>query len=278
MARWRLSQMPLLLAAFVTSGPAQWLNYRAPGTPRLRDGKPNLTAPAPRAANGKPDLSGIWQAESAPLKDIGQFLLPGGINGLGEDLPSKYFFNFFADLPGGGEPFQPEAAELYRKAAQQPPKPSTLCGPPSLPNYDLVPVPFKIFQTPRATLILYEADTIFRQVFSDGRKLPEDPQPSWLGYSVGGWERDVFVVETTGFNSKGPLDAFGHPHSDSLRLTERFRRRDFGHLEAELTVDDSKTYTKPVTIRVTFRLLPDTELLESFCSEGESDLAHLAGR
>lgn len=278
MTRWRNSWISLVIAALGTCAQAQWLNYRAPGTPRLRDGKPNLSAPAPRAANGKPDLSGIWQAEEAPLKDIEPFLLPGGINGLGEDLPSKYFFNFFADFPRGGEPFQAEAAGMYRKAAQNPPKPSTLCGPPSLPNYELVPAPFKIFQTGRATLILYEADSVFRQVFTDGRKLPEDPQPSWLGYSVGRWERESFVIETVGFNSKGPLDAFGHPHSEALRLTERFRRRDFGHLEGEITVDDTKTYTKPVTIRVNFRLFPDTELLESFCSEGETDLAHIAGR
>ena len=123
-------------------------------------------------------------------------------------------------------------------------------------------------------MILYEADTIFRQIFSDGRALPADPQPSWLGYSVGRWMGDAFVAETVGFNEKAPLDALGHPRSEALRLTESFRRPDFGHLDVQITVDDPKTYTKPVTIQVRFRLLTDTELLESFCNENEKDLSH----
>ncbi|HLH43944.1 MAG TPA: hypothetical protein VKV74_13220 [Bryobacteraceae bacterium] len=253
---------------------AQWATYRDPTTPRTKDGRPNLSAPAPRA-NGKPDLSGIWQAESAPVAEIRQFLLSGDINGLGEDLPSKYFFNFFADVPFGMEPFQPEAAAAFRRLAQNRRKPPTLCPPPSLPLTDLLPVPYKIVQTPRATLFLYEADSVFRQIFTDGRKLPEDPQPGWLGYSVGKWMGDSFVVETVGFNDKGPLDVIGHPRSESMRMTESFRRRDFGHLEASITIDDPRTYLMPVTIRVGFRLVPDTELLESFCSEGEKDLPHL---
>src|SRR5262245_18093934 len=127
-------------------------------------------------------------------------------------------------------------------------------------------------------MVLYEADTVFRQIFSDGRALPVDPQPSWLGYSVGKWVVDAFVVETVGFNDKAPLDALGHPRSEALRLTERFRRRDFGHMDVQITIDDAKLYTKPVTILVKHRLLPDTELLESFCNENEKDLVHLHKR
>lgn len=256
---------------------AQWASYRDPTTPRTKDGKPNLSAPAPRL-NGKPDLTGIWEIESAPLKEIGQFLLPGGVNGLGEDLPSKYFFNFFADFPMGQEPMQPAAAELYRKTATSGIKPPSLCQLPSLPLESTVPAPFKIVQTPRIMMMLYEADTVFRQIHTDGRKLPSDPQPSWMGYSVGRWEGDAFLAETVGFNDKGQLDAFGHPHSESMRLTERFRRRDFGHMDIEFTVDDPKTYTKPVTIRTGFRLMPDTELIETFCAEDEKDLAHFPGK
>jgi len=122
-------------------------------------------------------------------------------------------------------------------------------------------------------MVLYEADTIFRQIFSDGRALPPDPQPSWLGYSVGKWAGEAFVVETVGFNDKAPLDLLGHPRSEALRLTETFRRRDFGHMDVQMTFDDPKMYTKPVTILVKYRLLPDTELLESFCNENEKDLA-----
>jgi hypothetical protein len=247
--------------------------YHDPAVPRTRDGKPNLTAPAPRL-NGKPDLSGIWQAESAPLAEIKQFLLPEGINGLGEDLPSKYFFNFFADYPAGQEPMLPEVHAQLTKAPPGRGRVDSLCPLPTLPLEGLVPAPFKIVQTPRLTMVLYEADTVFRQVFSDGRELPSDPQPSWLGYSVGKWAGDAFVVETVGFTDKVPLDLLGHPRSEALRLTETFRRRDFGHMDVQITVDDPKIYTKPITILVKYRLLPDTELLESFCNENEKDLAH----
>src|SRR5262245_9711852 len=256
---------------------AQWAVYRDPTVPRTRDGKPNLSAPAPRL-NGKPDLSGIWQAESAPLAEIKQFLLPEGINGLGEDLPPKYFFNVFADYPGGREPMRPEVRAQIEKRPPGGGMPPTLCPLPTLPLEGLVPAPFKIVQTPRLTMVLYEADTVFRQIFSDGRALPPDPQPSWLGYSVGKWAGDAFVVDTIGFNDKAPLDALGHPRSDALRLTETFRRRDFGHLDVGITVDDPKIYTKPVTALVKYRLLADTELLEGFCNEDEKDLAHQVGR
>jgi hypothetical protein len=255
---------------------AQWLNFRDSTVPRTRDGEPNLSAPVHRL-NGKPDLSGIWEVESSPRKQLEPYLLPGGVNGLGEDDPSIYFINFFYDFSFGKEPFQPEAATRFQQQMHSNRKPPTLCMPPSLPVADLVPAPFKIVQTPRMLLILYEADTVFRQIFTDGRKLPNDPQPSWLGYSVGKWEGDSLVVETIGFNERGTLDAMGHFHSETMRVTERMHRRDFGHMEMELTVADSKTYTQPVTVRVNFRLLPDTELLESFCSEAEHDLAHLPG-
>jgi hypothetical protein len=267
----------MLLAVTSSLSKAQWAVYRDPTTPRTHDGRPNLSAPAPRM-NGKTDLSGIWEAESAPLADIKQFLLPSGINGLGEDLPSKYFFNFFADYPFGQEPLQPAAMASFQKALESTAKPPTLCPLPSLPVENLIPIPYKIVQTPRIMMFLYEDATAFRQVFTDGRKLPEDPQPSWFGYSVGKWVGDAFVAETAGFNDKAPVDILGHPHSESLRLTESYRRRDFGHMEVQMTVDDPKTYTRPVTIRVNYRLLPDTELIESFCAENEKDLAHFPGK
>jgi hypothetical protein len=265
----------LLIMLAAAPAYAQWAIYHDPATPRTRDGKPNLSAPAPRLS-GKPDLSGIWEAESAPVQEIQQFLLPGGINGLGEDLPSKYFFNFLADYPAGQEPLQPAVKALLEKAPQGGGAPPTLCPLPTLPLEDLLPVPFKIIQTPRVMMMLYEDNDMFRQIFNDGRKLPDDPQPSWLGYSVGKWVGDTFVAETVGFNGAAPIDTLGHPRSESLRLTESFHRRDFGHMEMQITVDDPKTYTKPVTIHVNFRLLPDTELIESFCAEDEKDLVHFA--
>jgi hypothetical protein len=266
-----LAVVVLLVLLTPPSVNAQWAVYRDPAVPRTGDGKPNLSAPVPRL-NGKPDLSGIWQAESAPVAEIQQFLLPGGINGLGEDLPSKYFFNVYGDYPLGQEPMRPEVRAQLGK--RPPAAPATLCMLPSLPLQSLVPAPFKIVQTPRLTAMLYEADTVFRQVFTDGRALPPDPQPSWLGYSVGKWSGDSFVVETVGFNDKAPLDALGHPRSEAMRLTESFRRRDYGHMDMQMTIDDPKTYTKPATFLVKLRLLPDTELLEGFCNENEKDLAH----
>ena len=269
-------RITLLLAALIAVplfANAQWAVYHDPALPRTREGKPNLAAPAPRL-NGKPDLSGIWEAESAPVAEIQQFLLPGGINGLGEDLPSKYFFNFFADYPAGQEPLRPEVRAQLEKRPPGPGSPRTLCPLPSLPLQSVLPEPFKIVQTPRLTMVLYEADTVFRQIFSDGRTLPPDPQPSWFGYSVGKWVSDAFVAETVGFNDKSPLDALGHPRSEAMRLTETFRRRDFGHLEVQITIDDPRVLTKTVTILVKYRLVPDTELLESFCAENEKDLAH----
>lgn len=255
---------------------AQWLNVRDPAAPRGHDGAPNLSAPAPRV-NGKPDLSGVWQVEGSPRKQLEPFVLPGGVNGLGEDDPNIHFIDFFFDSGMGKEPFQPAAAAVWQQNAKNPQGPPTLCQPPSLPIVDLLPAPFKIFQSPREVLFLYEEESVYRQIFTDGRKLPDDPQPSWMGYSVGKWENGWFVVDAIGFNDKGSLDAMGHFHSEALRVTERFHRIDFGHMEAEVTVNDPKTYTQPVTVRVNFRLLPDTDVIESFCSEGEQDLAHMRG-
>lgn len=266
-----------LLMGAPLSGGAQWLNFRDPGTPRTGDGQVNLTAPAPRV-HGKPDLSGIWEVEGSPRKQLEPYLLPGGINGLGEDDPNIYFVNFFHDFGFGKEPFQPAAVKQLQQRMKNPEKPSTLCAPPSLPASDLLPAPFKIVQSSKMMLFLYEGDTSFRQVFTDGRTLPGDPQPSWLGYSVAKWDGDWLVVDTIGFNDKGPLDAMGHFHSEQMRLTERIHRKDFGHMEMEITVDDPKTFTKAVTNRVNVRLLPDTELIESFCSEGEQDLSHMRGQ
>ena len=271
----------LSVIAFVAasvSAPAQWINQATPGTPRTKDGKPILTAPAPRRG-GKPDLASVWQAESAPRKEIEHLMLPGGENGLGEDVPSKYFLNFFSDFPFLHEPFQPAAGKTYGERMRSGQKPPTLCAPPNLPAMDVAPAPFKFVPTPGLLMMLYEGDTIFyRQIYTDGRKLPADPQPSWLGYSVGKWSGDWFVIDTIGFNDKGVMDAMGHPHSAGMRLTERFRRRDFGHMDLEITVDDQKIYTQPVTVKVNLRLLPDSDVIESFCTEGENDLAHMPGK
>ena len=255
---------------------AQWLNHPTPGIPRTPDGKPNLSAPAPRAADGKPDLSGLWQTESAP-PELLERLIPGTTNGAGEEPLSQYFINIFSDFKPEAEPLLPAAAALFRQRAQNFSKESPLphCLPEGMPLVEMAPAPYKIIQTPGLTAMLYERDTTFRQVFTDGRKLPDDPQPSWLGYSAGKWDGDSLVVDSVGFNDRAWLDARGHTHSEALRLTERFHRLDFGHMELQLTIDDPKTYARPFTIHLKQRLLPDTDLLESFCAENEKDATHI---
>ena len=246
-----------LLIIAVVPATAQWLDYKTPGIPRLRDGKPNLSAPVPRTADGKPDLSGIYQANNG-----------------------RQFQNVAADLRPEDFPIQPWAAALAKKREEENRKddPYSHCMPPAVPRINVANHPFKILQLPGVLAILYETSNVFRQIFTDGRPLPKDPQPTWLGYSVGRWENDTLVVDSNGFNDRNWLDGDkGHPLSDALRVTERFRRIDFGHLEIQVTIDDPKVYTKPWTIKESLNLLPDTELLENVC-ENERDSGHLVGK
>ena len=263
---------------------AQWLNYPTPGTPRTRDGKPNLSAKTPRASNGKPDLSGVWQTEFAPPGEnerlfgdvVKDFVVPG-------DDPrtfSKYFLNILADFKPEEAPLRPETAQLFRKNAESGARnnPSALCLPQGIVRADILSYsPFKIIQNPGLIAILYEVDTTFRQVYTDGRKLPVDPQPAWLGYSVGHWEGDTLVVETNGLNNEGWLDMDGHPQTESTKITERFRRRDFGHMELQLIVDDPTAYTKPWGGKIGLEFVPDEELIEAIC-DNEKDGPHMVGK
>lgn len=255
---------------------AQWINHPLPGAPRTRDGKVNLTAKAPRLRDGKPDLAGIWQIENPTREERYKFFFDG-INNLGEDPPSKYFMNILYDFKPEDAPMRPEAVALLQqhRAGMAKDIPSTRCLPFGLPLMNAAPFPHKMLQMPGEIVVLYEHDTTFRQIFMDGRALPKDPSPSWLGYSVGRWEGDQLVVDTIGFNDKGWLDAFGHPHSEDMHVTERFHRPDFGHMDVQVTVDDPKMYTKPFTITLHQRLLPDTDLLENICAENEQDRKHM---
>jgi hypothetical protein len=257
------------------------LNDPTPGTPRTRDGKPSLSAKAPRASNGKPDFSGVWRIEPPRpgelerlFGDLSVFVVPG------DDVRtfSKYYIHILSDFKQSEEPIRPEAAALTGRHAQRQDHPTSRCLPMGLPGVSLIAYPFKIVQTLATIVMLYEVDGTFRQVHTDGRRLPVDPQPAWLGYSVGKWEGDTLVVNTAGFNDKTWLDAIGHPHSEEMRLQERFRRLDFGHLEVQMTIDDPGTFTKPFTITFTELLIPDTDILEFVCSENEKDRAHMTGQ
>jgi len=233
---------------------AQWVKVPAGAIPRTSDGKPNLSAPAPRMADGKPDLSGVWE--------------PNG----------KYVQNLAADLKTDEVPFQPWAKALYderKTGAHSKDDQAAHCLPQGVPRINAAPAPWKIVQTPRFIVIIYEAFTLWRQIFLDGREMAADVTPTWLGYSVGKWEGDTLVVDTKGFNGKAWIDQLGKPSTEALHVIERFRRKDFGHVEIQITIDDSKAYTRPWTVTEEVRLLPDTELMEFICNENNRDLEHL---
>jgi hypothetical protein len=255
---------------------AQWLQHRDPAIPRMKDGKPNLSAPAPRASNGTPDLSGVWAAE--PSDDVKRRLSGDAANPLDADLQfiSRYALNILADFKPEDEPIRPEAAAIFRqrKEALGKDSPTSHCLPGAVPFSSLI-APFKIIQTPRVVVMLLEDNNPPRQIHTDRRTLPADPWPSWMGYSVGRWENDTLIADTIGFNDRSWLDAAGHPHGESLHIVERFQRRDFGHMHVALTIDDPKMYTKPFTVQIIYRLLPDTDVLESVCAENDKDRIHL---
>src|SRR5580765_1498727 len=271
----------VLFAGALLFAPGQWLNYPTPGTPRGTDGKPNLSAKAPRASNGKPDLSGVWRTEynssAENTRLFGPSLEAFAVPGDDPSTFSKYFLNILVDFKPEDNPMRPAAAELLRKNTEKKANSSSArCLPQGLPRTDINSyAPFKILQTPGVIAVLYEVDNTHRQIYTDGRALPVDPQPTWGGYSVGRWDGDTLVVDAAGFNDETWLDSGGHPHSEALRVHERFYRRDFGHMDLTVTVDDPKMYTKPFTIKVTELLQPDTDILESVCNENEKDRARL---
>ena len=253
-----------LLIVQVTAS-AQWLHYREPGIPRTKDGKPDLAAAAPKTHDGKPDLSGIWDP-AVEVQDLGDEKAP---------VPS-----LFLDITHGVKPgdaaMLPAAQGLFdqRRREHDAGDPLANCKPIGVPRVEFSPSPIRIVQSQSLVVVLHEAETSFREIHVDGRALPDDPQPAWMGYSTAKWEGDTLVVETAGFPDNGWLDAFGHPHSDSLRLTERIRRSDFGHMEIRITIDDPKMYRKPFTSTQKYNLVPDSDLIEYFCTENERDSRH----
>src|SRR5499427_8454131 len=276
----------ILALAFVLSGigQAQWLDYHEPGVPRTRNGKADLTAPAPKDPSGKPDLSGVWMHETTTAAEMRR--LYGSVidEAIKVDAPGmeigtqhRYSRNILLDFKPEQAPVRPETLERMRR---NPPRPllTDACTPGfsfGFPLADLLSEPIKIVQAPKLTMILYEAGNFHRQIYSDGRKLPEEFNlPAFYGYSTAHWEGDILVVETAGFNDKTPLDAMGHPHSESLRVVERFQRRDFGHLDVEMTFDDPEMYTRPFTIHVPHNLLADADIFETF-PENEKDCSHM---
>jgi hypothetical protein len=272
------NRLSVLFTLLAISAHAQWLNFPTPQTPRTRAGKPNLAAPVPRAADGKPDLSGVWHVQPTSMAEMkrlyGDRVGDTNVPGMEADTISKYAINILLDFKPGESPMRPEAAELLKSHAPGT-NPADRCLPIGIPAAGLVSELNRIVQSPKMIVILYESDGTHRQIYTDGRGLPKEiEQPAWLGYSVGRWERDTLVVNTAGFNDKTWLDLMGHPHSESLRVTERYRRNDFGHMDVEMTFDDPPMYNKPFTIKFTQELQADSDIFETFCNENEKDRVH----
>jgi len=195
------------------------------------------------------------------------------------DFP-KYLINVTADMKPNEVPMQPWAAALVEKRAanHSVDHPGSRCLPSGIPEKDAVPAPIKIVQTPDVMVLLYESRTIFRQIFTDGRPLPKDPQPAWQGYSIGHWEGDTMVVDTRDFRDDSWLDMAGHPGTEQLHVIERFTRPNFGSMAIDITVDDPKAYTRSWSLRENFHLLPDADLIEHICEENNKDPQHLVGK
>jgi hypothetical protein len=229
---------------------AQWLNYPTPGIPRTADGKPNLSAPAPRMPDGKPDLSGLWrddQSGSAAAEKAIDAIAP---QPWADSLSKKRKEELYKDDMGVlCQPFGPRIGETIRKLIQT-----------------------------SGLIVMLNDDLTYRQIFLDGRPLPKDPNPDWMGYSVGHWDGDTLVIESAGFNDRTWLDGSGHPHTELLHVTERVRRPDFGHIEMEKTLEDPKALAKPLVVPLKLELDADTEMIEYVCTENERDRQHLVGK
>jgi hypothetical protein len=235
---------------------AQWLDFRTPGIPRTADGKPNLSAPAPKTPYGKPDLTGVWRPDANP-----------------------YFYDVIQELKDEAI-FRPAAEALFLKrvAEFRRDDPQTHCLPRGPSDILFGGQLYRIMQSPAVIGLLYEGGGNYRQIYMDGRKLPKDPNPNWRGYSIGHWEGDTLVVQSAGFNDRTWLDRVGHPHSEELRVTEKFRRLDFGHIQFQVTFDDLQTLTRPLTISLKVNYASDTDMLENECNENNTDTGHLGGQ
>ena len=285
-----------LLCVLAFPAAAQWPEYPTPNVPKKADGSPNLEGPTPRTADGHPDFTGLWEIyfnSIAAAPPPGQpspsrSQQDGADNQLGltpskppqdpDAPPRATFFDIGANIPGGA-PFTPWAKKVRdeRVANNQKDNPDAHCLPIGYMQLHGHPQPRKIVQTPNLIVIMYEANGGLRQIFTDGRPLPElndDLQPWWYGYSIGHWEGDTLVVESVGFRDDGWLDVYGSPLTSKGRITERFRRPDFGHMEIDVTIDDPKAYTKPFTVRVSHKILLDSELIEFVCNENEKSSQH----
>jgi hypothetical protein len=236
---------------FAAIAHAQWLSYPTPGVPRTKDGKPNLTAPAPKTADGKPDLSGVWVTRAGYTSNLAKDLKPGEVS------------------------FQPWAETLYKHRQENEGKedPQAYCVLSGVPRENVVPYPFKILNSNGVMIILYEALHSYRQIFMDGRPLPKDPNPAWMGYSIGHWEGDTLVVDSVGFNDKTEIN--GYKHTDALHVVERFKRAEYNTVQYEVTLEDPNVFAKPWTMTRSFTLRPELSKVDEFVCENNTNYSGL---
>jgi hypothetical protein len=278
MSEWRVRAGGVLIVAAAvcasTSTGAQWVKHRTPNIPRAGDGRPNLSAPPPRTSEGKPDLSGMWITAAANALPCGRGLVECGI-----ELPMSREGGYMGASLQGGLPYQPWAAERVKKnmATSSQDDPHGLCLPDTFLRAYGLPHIVKFVQTPQLLIALEEYNADYRQIFIDGRSLPDDPTPSWNGYSVGRWDGDTLVVDSIGFRDDLWLDFRGSPLTSAGKVRERITRPDFGHLNIEVTVDDSKAYTRPWTVRLQQQIIADTEIIDEICLENEKFMRRLRG-
>ena len=257
--------------AIVSTGvSAQWFNYPTPGVPRLRDGKVNVAAPAPKTKEGKPDFSGIWLADNhLPCPP----LLRDGNECLEKTPLSAWAYHIDAGLTSG-LPYQPWAAAAVKQRSADNSKddPHVKCLPSNPPRMYTLPHYLRLLQTPGLLVMLNEYNSAYRLIYTDGRPLPVEPQPSWNGYSTGKWEGDALVITTIGLRDDLWLDMAGNPMTSSATRTERIRRPNYGTLEIDFTVDDPKAYTKPWTVHLRQTIVVDSDLIDEVCLEGVKPL------
>ena len=248
----------LVILAFAVSLHAQWDPYPWKNVPRTKDGKVDMNAPPGKTYYGKVDLSGFWLPEN----------------------PTKHLLNLAADMKEADIPLKPQARAMYNQRIETNGKdhPGAYCLPSGIPEKLNIPDGLKLVQTEDLTLLLHESRTIYRQIFTDGRSLPKNAEPTWMGYSIGHWDGSTFIVETIGQNGRTWLDMKGLPGGESLKVTERYTRPRVGRMEIAVTIDDSEMYTKPWNVNLVWRLLPDTDLIESICEENNRDPSHMVGK
>jgi hypothetical protein len=268
---------------------AQWVHYPTAGVPRKADGKVNMSAPAPRMADGKPDFSGVWMTGEPNLPRTGglsspkeaasprQQQNPNDTAGDASNIrASRQMANIGVDLPGG-LPYQPWLVPIVKKRTENLAidDPHIRCMPDNFSRAYGLPHLLKFVHSPNLLVVLNEVNAGYRQVFTDGRPLPEDPTPSWQGYSSAKWSGDTLVIDTIGLRDDTWIDWNGSVVTQAAKVREQIRRPDFGHLEVTITVDDPKAYTKPWTVTLNQKIVVDSDLIDEVCLENEQSLQHL---